>query len=111
MADTEPELYNYEQFAERFPTPKFPKETWAQMLLRFRKKNLLVEGRGYKLKYYGHMRYMYSVPAVVRVICTEARKEDRPLPTAMFLYETYYDQFCTILTDALEAKKALSKQA
>lgn len=90
------ELYNYIQFSERFPLPNSSDGSWAMMLLRFRKKDLLKKDKHYQLKYYSNMRYMYDVRSVVRVICLEARKE-HPLPTAFYLMDTYYDAFCEIL--------------
>ncbi len=104
MTPDEPELYNYIQFSERFPTPLNSDDMWSKLLLRFRKRGVLIENKHYKIKYYGHLRYMYSIPAVVRAICLEARKPDRPIPTCVHLSETYYNEFCTILTELAEQR-------
>lgn len=111
MADTEPVLYNYQDFSARFPLPKCSDTTWAMLLLRFRDRGDLTEGKHYKRKWYGTLRYVYSIPAVVSVICRKAKLHDRPLPNCVYLLETYYDEFCTILTDHQAAKVAHKEQA
>lgn len=94
-----PDLYSYEDFSKRFPLANNASDQgWINLLLRFRKKELIKRGKHYEWKSYGHMRWAYSLPAVVRVICLQARLPNPTIPTCVYLYETYYNDFCDILS-------------
>lgn len=97
MTVNEVKLVSYMDLSAMFPLPKSSDGSWNELMRRFRTKGQLVKGRHYKLQYFGNLRYMYNLRSVVRLICLEARK-DPPLPTAFYLADEYYDQFCAILT-------------
>lgn len=93
------DLYSYMDFSEHFPLPNEDSEKgWAMLLLRLRDAKKLKEGVHFKRIYVdSHYRRVYDVRSTVRAICIEARSA-RPWRAIAYLCETYYDQFCLILT-------------
>lgn len=114
-------MLNYRQLSAMFPVcpnGESSDQAWASLLKQWREVGKLelrkhwrygpsIEGNNQPTRY-------YDAPKVVRLICTEARLNDRrrqPRPRIAYLYAEYYDAFAAILTEANAEKTAREQQA